>query len=110
MAIDCHTPSDRTHIASIRDGGATPTNWDSGADAGRALIGDHAPAAQKGTAFGIYYLVAGLLALPGAVLFGYLWQAFGETAAFGTAAALTLLGTGAFLAQTRRPARSEPNG
>jgi MFS family permease len=71
----------------------------------RALIGDHAPAAQKGTAFGIYYLVAGLLALPGAVLFGYLWQAFGEAAAFGTAAALTLAGTGAFLAQTRHPAR-----
>jgi MFS family permease len=71
----------------------------------RALIGDHAPAAQKGTAFGIYYLVAGLLALPGAVLFGYLWQAFGEAAAFGTAAAVTLIGTVAFLAQTRRPAR-----
>lgn len=49
--------------------------------------------------------MAGLLALPGAVLFGDLWQAFGEAAAFGTAAALTLAGTGAFLAQTRRRAR-----
>jgi hypothetical protein len=41
----------------------------------RALIGDRAAPAQKGTAFGIYYLVSGLLALPGAVLFGGLCRA-----------------------------------
>ena len=57
----------------------------------RALIGDHAPAQQKGTAFGIYHLATGLLALPGAVLFGTLWQTLGQTAAFGAAATLTLL-------------------
>lgn len=68
----------------------------------RALIGDHAPAQQKGTAFGIYHLATGLLALPGAVLFGTLWQTLGQTAAFGAAATLTLLGTAAFLSQARR--------
>lgn len=67
----------------------------------RALIGDHAPAAHKGTAFGLYHLSVGLLALPGAVLFGALWQELGQTTAFNAAAALTLLGATAFLRMTR---------
>lgn len=68
----------------------------------RALIGDRAPLEQKGTAFGIYYLVSGLLALPGALLFGGLWQTFGQSSAFAVAAAITLIGAGAFLHQARR--------
>lgn len=55
----------------------------------RALIGDYAPAGIKATAFGLYHMTAGLLALPGAVLFGALWQWFGESTAFLTAAGLT---------------------
>lgn len=69
----------------------------------RALIGDRAAPAQKGTAFGIYYLVSGLLALPGAVLFGGLWQSLGQGSAFAVAAAITLIGAGAFVQQARRP-------
>lgn len=57
----------------------------------RALIGDYAPAGKKATAFGLYHMTAGLLALPGAVLFGALWQWLGEAAAFLTAAGLTTL-------------------
>jgi len=57
----------------------------------RALIGDHAPAGKKATAFGLYHMTAGLLALPGAVLFGALWQWLGESVAFLTAAGLTAL-------------------
>ena len=57
----------------------------------RALIGDYAPAGGKATAFGLYHMTAGLLALPGAVLFGALWQWFGESVAFFTAAGLTVL-------------------
>ena len=68
----------------------------------RALIGDRAPPEQKGTAFGIYHLVVGLLALPGALLFGGLWQTFGQGSAFAAAAAVTLLGAGAFVYQARR--------
>ena len=68
----------------------------------RALIGDRAPPEQKGTAFGIYYLVSGLLALPGALLFGGLWQSLGQGSAFSVAAALTLIGAGAFVRQARR--------
>jgi MFS family permease len=55
----------------------------------RAFIGNHVPAAQRGTAYGIYYLLCGLLALPGALAFGALWQAFGSHAAFVLASVLT---------------------
>jgi len=64
----------------------------------RALIGDFAPAGKKATAFGLYHMTAGLLALPGAVLFGGLWQWFGEGPAFLTAAGLTALSVAALLA------------
>jgi MFS family permease len=59
----------------------------------RALIGDAAAPTQRATAFGLYYLVYGLMALPGALLFGELWQHFGPAAAFLTAAGLTAAAT-----------------
>ena len=68
----------------------------------RALIGDFAPAGKKATAFGLYHMTAGLLALPGALLFGALWQWFGEAAAFLTAAGLTALSVTALVAITAR--------
>jgi len=68
----------------------------------RALIGDFAPPAQKATAFGVYHLTTGLLALPGALLFGGLWELLGSGVAFAAAAALTALSAGALLAATRR--------
>ncbi|MGH8631908.1 MAG: MFS transporter, partial [Burkholderiales bacterium] len=52
----------------------------------RALIGDHAPQTQKGTAFGVYHMVGSAMALPGAVLFGAIWQWAGMIPAFITAA------------------------
>jgi MFS family permease len=57
----------------------------------RALIGDSAAREHRATAYGLYHMVVGVAALPGAVLFGALWQWAGEMAAFFTAAALTLL-------------------
>jgi MFS family permease len=57
----------------------------------RALIGDYAVPGQRATAFGLYHMTSGLLVLPGAVLFGALWQWFGEPIAFFTAAGLTVL-------------------
>ncbi|MCL4683469.1 MFS transporter [Myxococcota bacterium] len=68
----------------------------------RALIGDLAPAAQKATAFGLYHLSTGILALPGAVLFGAIWQRFGSAPAFLTAAGLTALAAGTLVAIARR--------
>ena len=55
----------------------------------RSLVGDIAPPAQRGTAFGVYHLISGLLILPGAVLFGVIWETAGAAAAFAVAAALT---------------------
>jgi MFS family permease len=57
----------------------------------RSLIGDVAPTAVRGTAFGLYHLAGGLLVLPGAVLFGVVWEHAGSGIAFGVAAAITAL-------------------
>ncbi len=57
----------------------------------RALIGDVAPATSKATAFGAYHMLSGLSALPGAVLFGALWQWLGMASAFIVAALMTTI-------------------
>ena len=59
----------------------------------RALVGDFAPPQLKATAFGLYHMTVGLLALPGALLFGSLWQWAGMTTAFLVSAILTLAAT-----------------
>jgi MFS family permease len=48
----------------------------------RALIGDFARKKERATAFGLYHMVVGLAVLPGAVLFGAIWQVLGPAAAF----------------------------
>ena len=58
----------------------------------RSVIGDHAAATERRTAFGLYHLASGLMALPGAVLFGLVWQRYGSGAAFAAAAAVTAVG------------------
>ena len=60
-----------------------------------ALVADVAPAALRGTAFGVFNLVGGVALLVASVLAGGLWDAFGSQATFfcGAAfAALALLG------------------
>ena len=54
----------------------------------RAWVADLAPAAGRGTAFGLYHAAVGLGALPASLLFGWLWHAHGAAAAFATGAAL----------------------
>jgi MFS family permease len=56
----------------------------------RSIIGDHASVTERGTAFGLYHLASGLLVLPGAVLFGLIWQRFGSEAAFTASAVVTI--------------------
>lgn len=58
----------------------------------RALIGDLAPHAQRASAYGLYHLVHGLLALVGSLIFGGIWQLAGSGAAFLWAAGLTVAG------------------
>ena len=67
----------------------------------RALIGDFAPQEQRGTVYGLYHLICGLLALPGALLFGSIWQWISMEVAFYTAAVLTALSAVALFALTR---------
>jgi MFS family permease len=68
----------------------------------RSLIGDAAPPEVRGTAFGLYHLASGLLVLPGAVLFGEIWQRLGSPVAFGAAAAITALAAAGMAISFRR--------
>ena len=68
----------------------------------RSLIGDHSQDHERGTAYGLYHLASGLLVLPGAVMFGALWQGFGSHVAFAVAASITTLAAGSMLLLTRR--------
>jgi MFS family permease len=63
----------------------------------RALIGDVAPPDNKATAFGAYHMLSGLCALPGALLFGGLWQFAGMSTAFIVAAVLTVISAAALV-------------
>jgi MFS family permease len=54
----------------------------------RSLIAAAAPRAVQGTAYGWYHLFAGLGALPGAWLIGYLWQTSGSRPALLAAAVI----------------------
>ncbi len=56
----------------------------------RALIEDLGTAGERGTAFGWYYLMTGIAAVPAGVLFGLLWQHGGAASAFALAAAMAL--------------------
>jgi MFS family permease len=58
----------------------------------RALVGDFARSEERATAFGLYHMVVGLAVLPGALLFGAIWQIIGSAAAFAFNA---ILSTGA---------------
>jgi MFS family permease len=56
----------------------------------KALIADLAPAHLRGSAFGLYHLMIGVGALPASLLFGWVWQVHGDTAAFGLGATLAM--------------------
>jgi MFS family permease len=56
----------------------------------KAWVADLVPERLRGTAFGYYHGVIGLGALPGSLLFGFLWQHFGVVTAFLSGAALAM--------------------
>ncbi|HXW09614.1 MAG TPA: MFS transporter, partial [Steroidobacteraceae bacterium] len=68
----------------------------------RSLIGDHAAERERGTAYGLYHLASGLLVLPGAVLFGAIWQQAGSSVAFTVAATITAVAAAWLLLLARR--------
>ncbi|OPY06246.1 MAG: multidrug resistance protein D [Syntrophus sp. PtaB.Bin001] len=67
------------------------------------LVADVAPAALRGTAFGIFNLVGGGATLLASVIAGVLWTAFGAPATFLTGAAFSLLAAIGLLAYRKRP-------
>jgi MFS family permease len=67
----------------------------------RSLVGDVAPTALRGTLFGLYHLVSGVCVLPGAVLFGLVWERAGPGVAFAAAAAVTAAGAAGFALAAR---------
>lgn len=62
----------------------------------KALVAQIADHDARGTAFGWYYLVVGVFALPASVMFGFLWSRYGSASAFLTSAALALIATAFF--------------
>lgn len=68
----------------------------------RALIGDAADPSAKGSAFGLYHMVVGILALPGALWFGEVWQHWGMDRAFTLSAAFTLVAASVLAVLARR--------
>ncbi len=56
----------------------------------KAFIADLAPPHLRGSSYGLYHLMIGIGALPASLLFGWIWQEFGDAAAFGMGASLAL--------------------
>jgi MFS family permease len=57
----------------------------------RAYVADLVPVAKRGTAYGLYYFVSGIVLLPAGVVAGRLWQAIQPAAPFFFGAAMALL-------------------
>ncbi|RKZ19486.1 MFS transporter [bacterium] len=64
----------------------------------KAFVADLAAKEERGTAFGLYHLCVGLSALPASVVFGYIWQQFGELYAFLFGAVLSFIASFILLA------------
>jgi MFS family permease len=68
-------------------------------------VADTAPESLRGTAFGVFHLVSGILMLVASVLAGVLWERLGAPATFLAGAAFTSLGLAAMLVVARRSSR-----
>lgn len=62
------------------------------------LVADAAPAPLRGTGFGVFYLVCGIVLLPASVLAGWLWSAHGAAATFYAGAVFTAVALAGLLA------------
>ncbi|MGE0623488.1 MAG: MFS transporter [Pseudomonadales bacterium] len=68
-----------------------------------ALVADAAPAALRGSAFGIFHLATGIATLLASVIAGALWAWIGPTGTFLGGALFTLLGLAGMAAVSRSP-------
>lgn len=77
----------------------------------KALVADLVPQTQRGTAYGIYNAVIGLVALPASLIAGILWQGVGSWMGFGASAPFlfgALLSLAAMLLLVRWTATAAP--
>ena len=67
-----------------------------------ALVADSAPAALRGTGFGLFNLVSGIAMPAGNLIAGALWDVIGSTATFLARAAFTAIALVAMIPLHRR--------
>jgi len=72
----------------------------------RALIAELAASSGHGKAFGVYNLLVGIAALAASTLFGFVWDRFGDVAAFASSGAFALLAAGSLLVMVPSTGRS----
>ena len=70
-----------------------------------ALVADVVPSDRRGSAYGWYYLAIGIGALPASLMFGTLWDRFGQATAFITGAFLALIAAVAMVVAMGAPMR-----
>ncbi|MDO8531474.1 MAG: MFS transporter [Dehalococcoidia bacterium] len=69
----------------------------------RAFVADLVPSARRGSAYGLYYVAAGLPVLPAGLIAGFLWQEVNHSAPFLVGAAVALVSTALLLALVPPP-------
>jgi MFS family permease len=67
-----------------------------------ALVADASPAALRGSAFGIFNFVSGIVLLAASVIAGSLWQLYGPAATFYAGALITTTGLAGLLFLPKR--------
>jgi len=67
-----------------------------------ALVADAAPVEARGTAFGVFNLVSGVVLIGASLLAGWLWQDYGPAATFYAGAAFTAVALAGLLAAAPR--------
>jgi MFS family permease len=73
---------------------------------GRAFVADLVPEGRRGTAYGLYQGVTGLMLLPASLIAGWFWDVFNPSAPFYFGAGLAFLAMVGILALIKEPKRS----
>jgi MFS family permease len=68
----------------------------------RAFVADLVPMEKRGTAYGLYYFVSGIVLLPAGVLAGWLWETYHPAMSFYFGAGAALLAAIGMMAFDRR--------
>jgi MFS family permease len=69
----------------------------------KAFVADLVKPELRGSAFGLFSFATGLAALPASILFGFLYNAFGATVAFGTGAVIAGFSMILFISLVKEP-------